>query len=448
MAAPARDAAFRVLRAIDAGRVDLGDALSRARDPLLDPRDRALATDLATGTLRWRGAIDFQLQRVSAKPLRKLDAAVLDALRLGAYQLLYLERVPTSAVVNDSVDLVKRGGFRSAAGFANAVLRRLARERAALSWPDRGDLVQHLATVHSHPEWLVQRWLERYGEAATERWLRFNNEPPAMTLATNRLLGTRDQLMARLDAEGVSSTPTTIAPHGVVVTSGRPLAAAAFRDGYCLVQDEASQIVPELVQARPGQRALDLCAAPGGKTIAIAAQCAPTGRVIATDVRPRRVRLLATTLTRCRVRSVPVVHIPAEGPLPFRAGAFDAVLIDAPCSGLGTVRRDPDIRWRREPSQFAALAAVQRDLLDRVRPLIAAGGRIVYSTCSSEPEEDEEVVEAFLADATEFALQPLSAAGVPPQIARMETKEGYLRTTPAHGLEAFFGAILLKHPSA
>jgi 16S rRNA (cytosine967-C5)-methyltransferase len=444
MAAPARDAAFRVLRAIDAGRVDLGDALGRARDPLSDPRDRALATELATGTLRWRGAIDFQLQGLSAKPLARLDAAVLDALRLGAYQLLYLERVPTSAVVNDSVDLVKRAGFRSAAGFANAVLRRLARERGALTWPAHDDIVQYLSTVHSHPVWLVRRWLERYGEAATERWLRFNNVPPAMTLAANRLLNTRDELIERLGTEGVATTPTAVAPHGVMVTSGRPLASAAFRDGYCVVQDEASQIVPELVQAQSAKRALDLCAAPGGKTLAIAAQCAPTGSVVASDVRRRRVRLLAETLERCRARRVHVVHIANEGPLPFRAGAFDRVLIDAPCSGLGTVRRDPDIRWRRDPSQFESFAAVQRGLLDRVRHAVAPGGRIVYSTCSSEPEENEAVIAAFLATASEFAVQPLREARLHPEIARMETVDGYLRTTPEFGLEAFFGAILVK----
>jgi 16S rRNA (cytosine967-C5)-methyltransferase len=444
MAAPARDAAFKVLRAISTGRVDLGDALSRARDPLRDPRDRALATDLAVGTLRWRRAIDYQLQRLSSKPLPKLDDGVLDALRLGAYQLLYLERVPTSAVVNDSVDLVKRGGFRSATGFVNAVLRRLARERDALTWPDRSDLVQHLAIVHSHPEWLVSRWLQRYGETATERWLRFNNVPPAITLATNRLHTTRDRLIARLLTEGVTADSTAIAPHGVVVASGRPLQTAAFREGDCVVQDEASQLVPELVQAREGDRVLDLCAAPGGKTLALAAQCGPRGHVIATDVRPKRVELLAATLQRCRAPGVAVALIATDGALPFADGSFDRVLIDAPCSGVGTVRRDPDIRWRRDASHLAALAAGQRDLLERVRPLLVSGGRVVYSTCSSEPEENEEVVAAFLADAPEFVVRPVSTAGVGAVISRMQTPEGYLRTSPEHGLEAFFGAILEK----
>jgi 16S rRNA (cytosine967-C5)-methyltransferase len=444
MTAPARAAAFRVLGAISAGRVDLGEALSRSRDPLADSRDRALATDLATGTLRWRGALDYQLQRLSAKPLQKLDTAVLDALRLGAYQILHLERVPISAVVNDSVELVKSSGVRSAAGFANAVLRRLARERETLVWPDRSDLVAHLSVVHSHPAWLVRRWLDRYGEHATERWLRFNNVPPAITLAANRLLNTRAELAHRLQGERVETAPTRTAPFGLIVTSGRPLASAAFRDGYCVVQDEASQIIPELLQAQSPQRVLDACASPGGKTLAAAAQCHPAGRVVATDVRWKRIQLLASTVARCRAATVRVVQIGGTSALPFVDAAFDRVLIDAPCSGLGTVRRDPDIRWRRDPSQFEALARTQLDLLARVRTLVAPGGRLVYSTCSSEPEENEDVVAAFLELAPELSVLPLASAGIAPAIAAMQTDEGYLRTSPVFGLEAFFAAVLQK----
>ena len=442
MAAPARAAAFRVLRVIAAGRGDLGEAFSHARDPLPDVRDRALATELATGTLRWRNALDYQLQQRSTKPLAKLDDAVLDALRLGAYQLLYLERVPTSAVVNDSVDLVKRGGFSSAAGFANAVLRRLARERETLSWPSRDDLPYHLSVAHSHPLWLVQRWIDRYGASATEHWLRFNNDPPALTLAANRLRNSRDELIDLLAREGIEATKTGIAPHGAVVREGRALASSPFRAGRCVVQDEASQLIPELANTPPGARVLDLCASPGGKTIGLAAQCGREGVVVATDVRPARIRLLRETMTRCRVGNVRVVHIPADGPLPFRPRIFDRVLIDAPCSGLGTVRRDPDIRWRRDPSDFPALAAMQLALMRRARPLVAPGGRLIYSTCSSEPEENEDVVARFLAESPDFGVTALDDVDVPATVRDMQTREGYLRTIPARGLEAFFGAVL------
>jgi 16S rRNA (cytosine967-C5)-methyltransferase len=444
MLAPARDAAFRALTAVAEGQADLGTALSRARDPLADPRDRALATELTMGALRWRGAIDYQLQRLSARPLAKLDNGVLEALRLGAYQLLFLERIPVSAVVNDSVNLVKRAGLGSAAGLVNAVLRRLARERGGLAWPDRHDLVEYLSVVHSHPAWLVQRWLARYGEQVTEHWLRFNNLPAAMTLSTNRLLCTRRQLAARLQAEHVETVETAVSPHGLTVISGHPLTSRTFRDGYCFVQDEASQLVPELLQAAPRQRVLDVCASPGGKAMAAAAQCAPDGLVVATDVRRARIELLATTVARCHAANVRVAQISATSALPFRDDAFDRVLIDAPCSGLGTLRRDPDIRWRRRPADFEELARAQRDLLRRVRPVVARRGSVVYSTCSSEPEENELVVAAFLDEAPEFTIVPISARAVRPAIASMQTPEGYLRTSPTHSLEAFFGAILQR----
>jgi 16S rRNA (cytosine967-C5)-methyltransferase len=444
VAAPAREAAYRVLRAVSAGALDLGEALHRARDPLADPRDRALATELAVGTLRWRGALDYQLQRVSGTPLDALDRPVLDALRLGAYQLLYLQRVPPHAAVHDTVGLVRKAGFPRATGFVNAVLRRLSRERDHLPWPDRSNLVEHLAVVHSHPAWLVARWLRRYGEAGTEQWLHFNNTAPALTLAANRLLTTRDALKLRLEREGVVTRPTDVAPAGLVVESGQALATRAFEEGLCLVQDEASQLVPELLLPPPGARILDLCAAPGGKTIAAAAQCGPSGLVVATDIRRRRLAVLADTLVRCRAENTRVIAIPPEGPLPFQQEVFDRVLIDAPCSGLGTLRRDPDIRWRRRPEDLVALARIQLSLLERVQSHVRPGGWIVYSTCSSEPEENEHVVTRFLSRAPAFALVPLSALDVPPAIGRLATPEGYLRTSPLEGLEAFFAAVIRR----
>jgi 16S rRNA (cytosine967-C5)-methyltransferase len=446
MPAPARVAAFRALLAISSSGSDLGDALMRSRDPLNDPRDRALATDLVTGTLRWRGALDYQLQQRSSKALAKLDAAVRESLRLGAYQLLHLERVPHSAVVNDSVALVKASGVASASGFVNAILRRLARERDTLRWPARnGNLAYHLAVVHSHPEWLVARWLQRYGPETTESWLRFNNDPPSLTLATNRLRGSRESLAGRLRAEGIDTAPTQVAPHGLLVTRGRALAAPSFADGAFVVQDEASQLIPELVDAHSGQTVLDACAAPGGKTLAVAAQCAPDGRVVATDVRQRRVGLLRETLARCRVPHAHVVLISTHDALPFRRNVFARVLVDAPCSGLGTVRRDPDIRWKRRPDDFTGLAEAQVTLLDRIAPVVAPGGRLVYSTCSSEAEENEQVVAAFLGTHPDFALVPLAALdSQPARIVALSTAEGYLRTDPTHGLEAFFGAVLEK----
>ncbi len=463
MISPARQAAFDALRSIASGQADLGDALRRTRDPLEDPRDRALATDLVLGTLRTRAALDYQLQQFSARPLSRLDDLVLDCLRLAAYQILYLSRLPVSAVVNDAVSIVKASRVRSAAPFANAVLRRLARSHDHLNWPSRPNfsnreghrsaLVEFLSITCSHPPWLVNRWLERYGEAATEEWLRFNNQAPAMTLATNRLRTTRDELATRLLAENVRTVPTAFAAHGLTVVSGHVLRTQTFREGYCLVQDEASQLVAELVDAQGARSVLDACASPGGKSVALAAQVETAasafrrkeGRVVATDVRRRRVRLLAETLQRCQAQSVRVVQVSATDPLPFLEGAFDRVLVDAPCSGLGTVRRDPDIRWRRTESDLPAFSQQQQDLLRRVAPTVSSGGRIVYSTCSSEPEENEGVVSAFLAEHSDFSVLPIaSLPEVSAAVRSLTTTAGFFRSQPTVGLEAFFAAVLQK----
>jgi 16S rRNA (cytosine967-C5)-methyltransferase len=448
MAAPARVVALRALRLV--ATADLGDTLARTRDTLDDPRDRALATDLITGTLRWRGALDYQIERFSGRAVERLDVDLLNALRLGAYQLLHLHRVPPSAVVNDSVELVKSARLRSAAPLANAVLRRLSRERDALTWPPRDSLAEHLAVVHSHPLWLVSRWLARLGASTTEAWLRFNNEPPALTLAVNRNVATREAAAARLAAEGVRVEPTRIAPHGLRVLEGRPLSSGAYADGLCLLQDESSQIIPELVVAPAASRVLDACAAPGGKTVALGSQVGAGGLVVATDVRARRMRVLAATLARCRVTNARLVQVGSAAPWPFRSGTFDRVLIDAPCSGLGTVRRDPDIKWKRSPDGLPAFVQTQLTLLHRGAEAVRVGGRVVYSTCSSEPEENESVVQSFLASMPEFVLRsPATLGDIPAAIRTLTTMDGYLRTDPLRdGLEPFFAAVLERRSPA
>ena len=426
MIAAARRAAIDALRDIDTIPIDLGEAVARARQGLHDERDRALLLEIVSGTLRMRGALDYQIAMRTQRPLHKLDEAVLRVLRAGAFQLLHLSRLPAAAVINDSVELTRRAGKSSAAGLVNAVLRRLSRERDSLTWPDDP------AVVHSHPKWLVDRWRGRFGDEAALAWLQFNNRPAALCLAVNRQQTTREAVARELAATGVITEPTSRSPHGLLVIDGHPLAHAAFAEGRVLVQDEASQLIAQLVEAPVSATVLDLCASPGGKTLHLSAGVGPTGVVIATDVRPRRVRMLRRTIDRCRLTNTRLVLVPADGPLPFRDEAFDAILIDAPCSGLGTVRRDPDIKWKRIPDDLPRFAAAQRRLLDRAAPLTRRGGRLIYSTCSSEPEENEEVVEAFLRDHRGFRLERTH------------------QTLPFRdGLEAFFGAVLRRfEPSA
>jgi 16S rRNA (cytosine967-C5)-methyltransferase len=448
MIAPARVAAYVILRAVSAGRSDLPAAVAQARSSLPDERDRALAAEIATGVQRWRAALDFLIVEFSKRPLERLDPEVVDILRLSAYQLLHLTRVPASAVVDDGVKLTGRAGKKSAAGFVNAVLRTISRKRTALPLPPRPATtspseaaVAYLSVTLSHPRWLVERWYDRLGFDAAEQWCLFDNTAARLTLRANRLRLTRDELAAQLVAVGVRTTPGRFAPDAIIVVEGQPLADPGADAGWFVVQDEASQLVVLLAGETPGQLVLDACASPGGKTTALAA--AITGRVVACDVRTRRMDLLRRTIRATGAGNVLLVQADLLNPLPFTR-SFDCVVVDAPCSGLGTLRRDPDIRWRRREEDLLALARAQQRMLRHAAEAVAAGGRLVYATCSSEPEENEHVVEAFLRGSGEFA--PVDARQVHPLMpADVVDQFGHLRTTPhLHGLEAFFGAVFRR----
>lgn len=452
MIAPARVAAYRILSSVSSGRSDLPAAIARARVTLADERDRALATEIATGVQRWRAALDHLIVHFSKRSLERIDPEVLEILRLSAYQLLHLTRVPASAVVDDAVDLARRAGMRSASGFVNAVLRSIARRRHALPLPprpsrpdDRAAATAYLSVTLSHPEWLAARWYDRYGFEAAERWLRFNNGPAPLTLRANRLRIAPGELAARLAREGIDVRPGRYAPDALIVERGHPLRETGA--GVFVVQDEASQLVALLAGRRPGPRVLDACAAPGGKTTALAAAMDGRGLLVASDVRDGRMRLLQRTVAAAGAANVRLLQADLLEPLPF-SRPFDCVLVDAPCSGLGILRRDPDIRWRRREDDLGSLAAAELVMLQHAGASVAPGGRLIYATCSSEPEENESVAGAFLATSPEFVSVDLARAdtALPAEVI---DGGGHLRTYPhVHGLEAFFGAVFERRSCA
>jgi 16S rRNA (cytosine967-C5)-methyltransferase len=444
MVAPARGVALDTLRRVHTGRGDLASSLERGRLRLADERDRALAAEIVLGTLRWRAALDHVIAWAGHRGIDAFDADVLDILRLSAYQILHLDRVPASAAVNDAVTLARQTGHTRAAGAVNAILRRVSRGRSTLPLPDATDRRAHLSVTWSHPVWLTDRWLARYGFEAALEWVRFNNAPAPLTLRANTLLTTRDELARALAREGVVTRPCAYAPDGLVVESGSPFGALPAADGHVLAQDEASQLVGAFAALPPLGRAADVCAAPGGKTAQLAAAAGPAGVVVAGDVRSRRVRLLRQTLRAARVATAHVVCHDVLGGLPFGA-VFDTVLLDAPCSSLGTIRRDPDIRWSRRDTDLAVLADRQLRMLGAAAAGVRAGGVLVYATCSSEPEENEAVVDAFLASRPAFTLEdPRSTdSAMPRGVVACLDDRGCLRTLPhRHGLEAFFAARL------
>jgi 16S rRNA (cytosine967-C5)-methyltransferase len=445
---PARIAAFHALRAVTEQRADLPAALARARGHLSDERDRALAAEIVTGALRWQRKLDHLIEHFAQRPLEKIDPDVRCILRLSLYQLLHLDRVPASAVVDEAVKLTQHARRGSAAGFVNAVLRSTLRQRHRLPLPprpdtgaDRSAVLAYLGITYSHPDWLVSRWFDRLGFDAAEQWVRFNNDTPRLTIRANTLRATREAVAASLAGAGVDTEPARHAPDGLTVTAGNPLRLA--QNGSFFVQDEASQLVSVVAGAQPGERVLDLCASPGGKTVAMAADMNDRGLVVACDVREKRVRLLHDTVRSSGAGCIRLTRVSTSGPLPFRP-VFDRVLVDAPCSGLGTIRRDPDIRWRRHEADLAVLAADQRALLQRAASVVRPGGRLIYATCSSEPEENEMVVDAFLSGHPAFTSVDLRTE-VPQRLRHLIDDRGRLHTLPsAHALEAFFAAVVVR----
>ncbi|MGH9410560.1 MAG: 16S rRNA (cytosine(967)-C(5))-methyltransferase RsmB [Vicinamibacterales bacterium] len=450
MIAPARIAAYQTVLDVAAERADLPAALARSRSQLADERDRALAGEIAAGTLRWQAALDHVIAAFAGRAPGRLDPEILAILRIGVFQLLHLDRVPASAVVDDAVDLAKRAGKRSATGLVNALLRRVSRERARLPLPPapndasaREAALAYLSITLSHPEWLAERWLDRYGLRATWTWAEFDNQPAPLTLRANTLRTSRKALAEALAQQDVGTEPARFAPDALVVTSGNPLLTRLVHEGQFFVQDEASQLVGLFVDAKPGERILDVCASPGGKTTQMAAAMRDEGFLVAADVRGKRIALLQRTVAEAGARSVRIVQSSARAAAPFTA-AFDAVLVDAPCSGLGTIRRDPDIRWRRTPDELAGLAAAQTTMLTEAATAVQSGGRLVYSTCSSEPEENEEVVAAFLAAHPEFRAAAPATFESGPRSELLDAS-GAMRTLPFRdGLEAFFAVSLVR----
>ena len=448
----ARLAAARVLVALERGRTTLSREIEEDRADLEDPRDRGLLLEIVAGALRWQAALDACLATRSTRPIAELAPEVRAVLRAGAYQLLYLDRLPAHAVVHESVEVVRQLKHSRAAGFVNAVLRGLLRggnaRKALPAKPaapgDRDAALDYLSITLSHPRWLAARWLDRFGFDASSRWCEFNNTSPAVTVRP--MSGQSAVTLLRdLTDLGVAAAPSPFAPESIRLPPGSLGRLNEDTRRRIVIQDEGSQIVAFAVDAGPGLRVLDVCAAPGGKTALLHRAVGPDGLVIAGDHRPARVRLLQSRL-KALGAPAPVLALDAAASLPF-ADTFDRVLLDAPCSGLGTLRRDPDLKWTRAPDDLTRFAEVQIRMLQSASAAVRPGGVLTYATCSSEPDENEAVVERFLQSAVGFHREPVTLP--PGPAARLIGADGCLHTLPFRDdIDAFFAARLVRSATA
>ena len=390
-------------------------------------------TDLTYGVLRWRGLLDFILAAHSNRPLAKIDLVPLTSLRIGLYQLRFSSKIPARAAVADSVHLVRELGVSSAAGFVNAVLRSAQRSPGVPTLPERAsDPLGYLSTTLSHPRWLAKRYLERLGLDDAEARCRRQNQPPPLYVRVAPPCDL-DEARDRLEREDVTSELAPIAPRALAVIRGDLYGTKLYRDGGVSVQDAGAQLVASLLAPSPGDSILDLCAAPGGKATAIAEQ-APEALVVAIDRRHARSRLVRELAMRLGRRNVHTIT--ADGArLPF-SREFEHVLVDAPCTSLGTLQRNPDIKWRLEQSDVPRHQSLQLELLRSGAGALAPRGTLIYATCSTEPEENEDVVSAFLASSPGFRVVSSPLHG---------NRDGFFETRPERdGTDGYFAAILTR----
>ncbi len=389
----------RTLETLAPSSVFLDSALAQ-----LDECDHPLLRELALGSLRWLRRIDYVISRASHRPFEKIEPGLRAPLRIATYQLLFLDRVPAHAAVHEGVEHARRQTHRGGASFANAVLRRIARNPSLDAWPvEEEDPLRRLAIEKSHPDFLVERWSERLGRERTVKLLDANNRPKALQLLAFRDRGGREILAESLIDQGVIVEPSALSPQGLVVRSGNPLHSASYRRGDFYLQDEASQAAALVPPPRPGERILDAAAAPGGKSFTLLAT-EPSVRLFLADVSPLRLVQLRANLRRLD-RPLPIVL--ADAARPAFAGPFDRVMLDLPCTGTGTLRKNPELKWRTSEPEVGRLTRQSLRLLEGSASLLAPGGLLVAITCSLEPEENEDVVAAFLVGHPELRLVEL-----------------------------------------
>jgi 16S rRNA (cytosine967-C5)-methyltransferase len=418
------------------------------KSPQIKPVDRALIYQLVYGVLRWQGKIDWVLKQFSRIPLEKLSLRTLFVLRLGVFQILFLSRIPISAAVNESVKLAKSGREPWTAPFVNAVLRSLDRAREGLSFPSKEDPVSFLTVNFSHPAWLVKYWLEAFGFEKTLALCEFNVQIPPNTIRTNTSKISRQQLIKSLKSKAVSVEATHYSPAGVRIEGPRrPLIEDEWhQQGYFQIQDEASQMIAAILDPKPGERILDLCAGAGGKAGHLAQLMNNQGNIMAVDLHPKKIKALMENAGRL---GIGIIQGQAgdglrEDLFSKTARVFDRILIDAPCSGWGVMGRNPDLKWRLGPEDSTRLAQMQNKFLQNGAGWLKSKGILVYCTCTLSREENQEVIQKFLKEHRDFVLEDVSAF-LPEPARELTDSQGFFQTwPPVHKMDGFFAARLKK----
>lgn len=433
----ARLAAYEALLKISNGALS-SNTLAESESQLSSV-DKALTHELVMGVLRWQLQLDRCIEHYSTRSIRKLDPAVVLALRLGLYQLRFLSRIPHSAAVNESVKLVGRAKLRSAQSFVNAILRRATREPEYDPIAEIENQTERLAVRTSHPEWLVHQWIDAFGEERAGAIAESNNFPSAVSFRVVHAKAVDADILSELENAGGVIQASLLTPGAWSVREATSTLQKLASSGEIYLQDEASQLVPHILGPKAGETILDVCAAPGGKTTLLADLTNDQSMIIACDVSDRRLQTIVRTAQTQKLTGITVMRVNAEQSLPFADGTFDRVLVDAPCTGTGTLRSNPELRWRLQEADIGRLSRIQESILGNAARVLKSGGRLLYSTCSLETEENESVVKRFLEENPNF--EPLAL-----DIAKdRQTSTGIARIWPQdNNTDGFFAALMKK----
>ncbi len=441
----ARSLSWRVLLDWESGKASIEALRERAfANEKLSARDRALVTEMTQGVLRHRTLLDYRIDTLLDRPDTSLPHPVRALLRLGVYQIMFLHRIPSHAAVGETVNIAKGTRYSGLVPLINAVLRKASISSPAPLPAIKQNPVSHLSLAASMPQWLVERLIAQRGVSEAEQILQSLNRPAPLALRVNTLKTDRDGLLAELDDLGIKGRPGRICRHAVILETGTvPALLQPFRQGRCTVQDEGAQLISPLLGAKPGERVVDVCAAPGGKAGHLAQEMEDRGTVIAIDRHLGRLRMTKESLTRLGISSVRLVTADALTLPCFLTLTPFRVLLDAPCSGTGVLRRHPEGKWKKDPDRIEALAQLQFDLLQAASKTVSPGGRILYTTCSILREENENVVDRFL-NSADFRVADLNASSDLPE--NLFTERGELRVWPhLHDCDGFYAALLIKN---
>ena len=443
----ARDLAVNIINEVHEQGAYANVALVRnLRKTELSEQDRRFVTELVYGVIKAGDTLDWILRRYCNRPLKKIPAMVREILRLGVYQIFYLDRVPASAACNTAVELTKKYSHQGTVKFVNAVLRTAVREPKRAEFPSgKGKVAEGLALAMQHPYWLVKKWLKEFGYAETKALCEFNNQQPVLSVRTNTLRTSRHELIKELQAAGAVAETSAWTPEGVIITKHGALdKLTALQEGLCQVQDESSMLVAHVLDPKPDEFIIDCCSAPGGKTTHIASLMQDKGRIVASDIYEHKLARIEENAARLGISSIETELLDARKIGEEYREMADRVLVDAPCSGLGVLRRKPDARWNKSAAEIDALPALQLEILASAAKALKSGGVLVYSTCTIEASENKQVVTEFLAQHKEFSLD-FTGKYLPGELGKKWAAEKMIQLYPQRdGIDGFFIARMQK----